>query len=142
MRILVNVFGILSWPGANGCDMDLWVQDPTGESTGYSNTPSSSGGRLDVDQGGWNNVNIENISWDVAMSGEYIVRLHSYDSCDFDNTLTLYIHREGQIDEYSFFMPANSNWIDPAVTFTYNANNRVVLPAYTGPQPNYYAPKN
>merc|ERR1712178_133800 len=129
-----NIGVTLSWNGANGCDFDLWVADPTGEETGWSNTPSSSGGSLDVDQYGNNAVNIENISWQVAISGSYQVRLHSYNSCNFDNTLTVYIFLDGAVEEYTYFAPALSNWID-GPTFTYNASNRRVLPAYTGPKP-------
>lgn len=135
-----NIGVTLSWTGANGCDMDLWVMDPTGEQTGYSNNPSTSGGRLDIDQGGYDDVNVENISWEVALSGDYSVRLHSWDSCPFENTLTVYIFRDGAVDEYTYYMPANSNWID-GPSFSYQANNRRVLPAYTGPQPDYSAPK-
>ena len=121
--------------------MDLWVTDPTGEETGWSNTPSSSGGRLDVDQYGSLDVNIENISWEVAITGNYQVRLHSYSSCSIDNTLTVYIYRDGAVDEYTYFMPAFGDWID-GPSFFYDANNRRVLPAYTGPKPDYNAPKN
>jgi hypothetical protein len=135
-----NIGVTLSWEGANDCDMDLWVEDPTGEETGWSNTPSLSGGKLDVDMYGEYDTNIENISWDVAITGDYKVRLHSYDSCSFDNTLTLYIFRDGSVDTYTYFMPANSDWID-GPSFFYDAQNRRVLPAYTGPKPDYNAPK-
>ncbi len=74
-----------SWNTAT--DVDLHVVDPSGNETYYGNSPSATGGTLDLDSNpGCNidNVNAENIYWPAGTSpsGEYRAFVRMYDSCE------------------------------------------------------------
>jgi len=137
-----NIAVTLSWVG-NGdyCDFDLWVMDPSGEETGYSNNPSNSGGSLDVDQMGSSDgfTYIENISWLVAASGQYSARVHVYRGCDGMTEVNVYVALDGVTS--LTVLPITDSWNQGPV-FQYNSSNRRVLPPYTGPKPDYFAAKN
>jgi len=137
-----NIAVTLSWVGnGNYCDFDLWVADPSGEDTGYSNNPSSSGGSLDVDQAGSSSgvTYIENISWASAASGNYDVRVHVYSGCSGISEVNLYVQRDGGIEQT--VLPITTSW-NQGPQFFYQSSSRRVLAAYTGPKPDYNAPKN
>jgi len=130
----------LVWAGAYRCDFDLVVVDPSGEKTYYSNTPSSSGGVLDVDQFGREDVNVENISWDSAPSGTYQVQQWSYSSCT-QPEFTVYINVEGVLVNTLTGTSTGSQQV--VGSFNYQAGTRSVLQAkkYNGPAQEY-GPKN
>ena len=64
-----NIAFTLSWP-QNDCDTDLWVVDPKGDIINYDNELSVSGGRYEFDADGSNEMNVENVSWSVAIDGK------------------------------------------------------------------------
>ena len=74
----------VSWSGAS--DVDLSVEDPSGELLFYGNTTAASGGKLDLDSNAACNIdgkNAENIVWGAnrAPSGPYHVVVRYYDDC-------------------------------------------------------------
>jgi len=66
-------------------DIDLYVEDPTGETVSYSNTVVSSGGKLDRDNqcSNFEMSRPENIFWPEggAPEGTYKVRVDYYEDC-------------------------------------------------------------
>lgn len=71
-------------------DVDLHVVDPSGEEIYYGNTDAASGGRLDHDSNALctaGDAN-ENVTWPsgTAPSGQYIVRVDYWSSCDAEVT--------------------------------------------------------
>ncbi len=65
-------------------DVDLHVIEPSGEEIYYSHKNSATGGYLDLDSNagcGIDNVNQENVFWELPPSGEYIVRVDYWSSC-------------------------------------------------------------
>ena len=68
---------VIDWDSDN-CDMDLWVTDPTGEKTYYSNPKSQIGGRISRDfTGGYGP---EEFVIKKAMPGNYIVEVDYFGS--------------------------------------------------------------
>lgn len=90
----------VSWDAPS--DVDLHVVDPSGEEIYYGNSSSASGGALDLDANAACNidsppVNQENITWETAPAGDYIVRLDYWDSCGVPETNYIVVVRvEGQ----------------------------------------------
>ena len=71
-----------------GLDLDLWVEDPTGEQCGFSNGQypdvTTTGGQLDRDNlcGNYINGRPENIYWTTTPpAGEYIVMVDWWGDC-------------------------------------------------------------
>ena len=87
----------LSWD--NTADLDLYVQEPSGEVISYSNTLSATYGQLDIDD--QNGYGPENIFWpdNSAPSGEYVVMvdLFSGDPANF----TVIIQENDDINQYT-----------------------------------------
>lgn len=82
----------LNWYNANALDLDLWVQDPTGEWCYYGNGQApgttSTGGQLDRDNlcSNYENGRPENIYWTQPPPvGEYIVAVDWYSSCSHEH---------------------------------------------------------
>lgn len=75
-----------SWNRLN--DVDLHLVEPGGAEIYYGNSTSANGGELDVDSNAGcsiDEINNENITYaddDVVQTGEYIVRVDLFDSCD------------------------------------------------------------
>ena len=78
----------LTWHNASSIDLDLWVVEPNEDRCFYSNTPTTTGGTLDRDNLCSNYINgrPENIFWDNAPVGEYLVQVDWFSSCG--NTMT------------------------------------------------------
>ncbi|MGH7789295.1 MAG: YfaP family protein [Candidatus Binatia bacterium] len=76
----------VSWDSV--ADVDLHVIEPSGEEVYFANTPSMSGGRLDLDARCFSDIGNENISWpvDQAPSGHYVVRAAYFKSCEAAET--------------------------------------------------------
>ncbi len=65
-------------------DVDLHVVEPSSEEIYYSHRNSSTGGYLDLDSNpacNLDNVNQENVFWELPPSGEYIVRVDYWSAC-------------------------------------------------------------
>ncbi len=116
----------VSWTG--GSDVDLRVTDPSGDLVYFGNTPSPSGGSLDLDSNAGctiDNVNSENIVWPAghAPRGDYKVTVAYHDDCgvarsDYIVTVAIAGH-EPEIRTGSFVGPWEDN-ADVAIgTFTY-----------------------
>lgn len=76
----------VSWDAAS--DVDLHVVTPSGEEIFYGN-PQADGGELDIDSNAAcsiDGVNQENITFESAPSGTYIVRVDYWDSCGVAET--------------------------------------------------------
>ena len=73
----------LTWHNADAIDLDLWVTEPNGDVCFYGNNPTTTGGTLDRDNLCSNYINgrPENIFWDSAPSGEYIVQVDWFSDC-------------------------------------------------------------
>jgi len=77
----------VSWDGDS--DVDLHVVDPNAEEIYWDQLSSASGGELDLDSNAdceLDHKRNENITWDKAPAGEYIVRLDYYRNCDIEKT--------------------------------------------------------
>lgn len=66
-------------------DVDLWVNEPSGERIYYGHRTSATGGHLDVDSNAGcriDNINNENITWPSgqAPNGQFKVTVHMYES--------------------------------------------------------------
>jgi len=124
----------LVWAGANRCDFDLVVIDPSGEKTYYGNSPSSSGGSLDVDQFGRNAINVENISWQTAPTGTYEVQCWAYGACSQPD-FSVYVNIGGTTST----VEGTSNGSRQTVTtFDYISSNRnMFVGTYQGPSQEY-----
>lgn len=73
----VDIRVVIDWDSDN-CDMDLWVTDPTGEKTYYSNSKSEIGGRISRDfTGGYGP---EEFIIKKAMPGSYSVEVDYFGS--------------------------------------------------------------
>lgn len=87
----------VSWDAAS--DVDLHVVEPSGEEVFYANTPSMSGGTLDLDSLCFNDIRNENITWPVGQAprGHYIVRAAYYNACEVESTsYVVTVRRRGQ----------------------------------------------
>lgn len=73
----------LSWFSASAVDLDLYVTDPSGATVYYSNPSVASGGTLDRDNNCGNYVNgkPENVFWNTAPTGQYIVTVKWFSGC-------------------------------------------------------------
>ncbi len=82
-------------------DIDLYVEEPDGTTIFFANRTSASGGMLDLDSNPGCNIdgiNQENIAWDNAPSGEYIVLVDYYEACLADPVVyTVTIFSNGQL---------------------------------------------
>ena len=82
-------------------DIDLRVIEPDGTEIFYANRTSSSGGMLDLDSNPActiDGINQENIAWDSAPSGEYIVLVDYFEACLMDPVVyTVTIFSNGQL---------------------------------------------
>jgi uncharacterized protein YfaP (DUF2135 family) len=85
----------LTWFSAQSIDLDLWVTDPSGEMCFWLNPTTSSGGVLDRDNHCLNYINghPENIFWQNAINGLYIVEVSWYSDCDNGMTSQSYTVR-------------------------------------------------
>jgi hypothetical protein len=73
----------LSWDTPT--DVDLYAVTPKGTEIYYRNTSDGLGGKLDLDSNPdckIDNVNHENVYWDLPRSGEYVVRVNYYEACN------------------------------------------------------------
>ena len=103
-------------------DLDLFVDDPTGATTSYSNPTSSSGGILDVDANypcdTATTSPVENVYWPFGQSprGWFEVEVHYQTGCGTAGTQTgrLAITIDGRVAEDFTFS------IDPGGTFTHS----------------------
>merc|ERR1712156_603438 len=130
----------LVWEGANRCDFDLVVTDPTGEKVYYGNELSSTGGSLDADQRGRYDLNVENISWNpTPPSGTYQIEHWAYRSCSQPD-FTIYINVDGVLINT---ITGTSNGDEQVIgTFEYSSGSRnFFAQKYTGPA-QVYGPKN
>ncbi|MGE0354525.1 MAG: YfaP family protein [Gemmatimonadales bacterium] len=88
----------VSWNALS--DVDLHVVEPGGEEVYYGNTPSATGGDLDLDSNAACSIdgkNNENITWTSAPSGSYTVRVDYWDSCGVASTdYVVTVQRKGQ----------------------------------------------
>ena len=85
----------LAWRGAYQCELDLAVEDPSGELTYYDNELSSTGGIHEADQYGQFEVNVENVSWNpTPLSGTYVIHLWAYSMCEQPD-YTVYVNIDG-----------------------------------------------
>jgi len=115
----------LTWNVGPHNDVDLWVQDPTGEWCGYTNTTTTIGGWLDVDDTeGYGPENFRLSQEAVnANPGKYSIRVYYYSDAGEGPTIpTLQIVlNEGQANESSRTLvgPALSNheeWTATTIT--------------------------
>lgn len=81
----------LTWYNASALDLDLWVQDPTGDWCYYGNgqapNVTATGGQLDRDNlcGNYENGRPENIYWTTAPpAGEYVVAVDWFSGCGLE----------------------------------------------------------
>jgi hypothetical protein len=77
----------VSWDAES--DVDLHVIDPTGDEVYYGRQLVTSGGSLDLDSNAGcaiDGVKNENITWESAPRGSYMVRLDYFDSCEMSAT--------------------------------------------------------
>ena len=134
---------ILSWIGnGNYCDLDLWIEDPSGEETGWSNNPSSSGGVLDHDTTNGHQSGVayvESAHWVIAPSGQFEVMVRIYGGCSGITEATVYTVLNGV--PTTTVVTINSS-VNQGPIFNYDSSTRRVLAPYTGPKPDYNAPKN
>jgi len=131
----------LVWAGAYRCDFDLVVVDPSGEKTYYGNSPSSTGGQLDVDQYGREDINVENISWNpTPPSGTYQIQQWSYGQCT-QPEFTVYVNVDGVLVNTISGTSTGSQQV--VGSFDYSAGSRSFFQVkkYTGPAQEY-GPKN
>lgn len=66
-------------------DVDLYAVNPAGTEIYYGNHGDDLGGQLDLDSNPGceiDNVNHENIYWDMPPSGEYVVRVNYFEACN------------------------------------------------------------
>ena len=89
----------LTWDQGQDVDMDLHVVDPNNEEI-YFGATSSSGqeGFLDLDSNAGCNldsINIENIFYSLAISGQYIVRVDLWSACAISETINFEVLVEG-----------------------------------------------
>ena len=76
-NLKTDVRVVIDWDSDN-CDMDLWITDPAGEKTYYSNPQSAIGGKLSRDfTGGYGP---EEFIIKKAMPGKYLVQVDYYGS--------------------------------------------------------------
>jgi hypothetical protein len=73
----------LTWHSAQAVDLDLWVTEPGGTQCYYGNTPTSTGGTLDIDNkcGNYVDGRPENIFWANAPAGDYKVEVKWFGNC-------------------------------------------------------------
>jgi len=83
----------LTWYNAAPLDLDLWVQDPTGDWCYYGNgqapNVTATGGQLDRDNlcGNYENGRPENIYWTTTPpAGEYVVAVDWFSGCGEDHS--------------------------------------------------------
>ncbi len=70
-------------------DVDLHVEDPSGDEAYWAKPGVESGGELDLDSNAdceLDHKRNENITWSKAPAGTFIVRVDYYRSCDVDKT--------------------------------------------------------
>jgi hypothetical protein len=82
----------LTWHNAYAIDIDLWVIEPNGDMCWYMNQLTTTGGTLDRDNkcSDYINGTPENIFWDSAPRGEYIVQVDWFSNCDNATTSQAY----------------------------------------------------
>jgi hypothetical protein len=107
----------------SGVDLDLHVIDPNSEEIYYSNTTSTSGGYLDVDDrdgGSAESPAVENVRWtSSAPSGSYIVKVRYFSgsgATDYRVIVNLDESSYGTYDE-TISSPSTT---DTVTTFTYS----------------------
>jgi hypothetical protein len=77
----------ISWDADS--DVDLHVEDPNGDEVYWDNLAVDSGGELDLDSNAdceLDHKRNENITWNKAPAGTYVVRVDYYRSCDIAKT--------------------------------------------------------
>ncbi len=109
----------LRWSGQN--DLDLHVEDPSGEIIFYGNRASSTGAILDVDTnagcgGNMTNSPVENIYWPLrsAPQGSYRVRVVYYAQCtDQESTpFEVTLLNNGQTQTFTGVLDMNTRSVD------------------------------
>ena len=94
-------------------DVDLHVQEPSGNEVYYGATTSSTGGQLDVDSNPACSIdgkNNENIRWSpTAPNGTYIVRVDYWSACSVTGatTFAVVVNNGGQISRFTGSFSAN-----------------------------------
>lgn len=94
----------LTWEAS--IDLDLWVEDPNGDTVYYNYTPIPSGGALDRDNKCDDFVygRPENIYWPSggAPSGTYTVKVDYYEGCESGGSVTYTVRTviQGQVSTY------------------------------------------
>lgn len=94
----------LTWEAS--LDLDLWVEDPNGDTVYYNDTPIPSGGELDRDNKCDDFVlgRPENIYWPSggAPSGTYTVKVDYYGGCDSSAAVTYKVRTvvQGVVNTY------------------------------------------
>jgi hypothetical protein len=94
----------LTWDAS--VDLDLWVEDPTGETVYWANNPIPSGGELDRDNACGNFISgrPENIFWPTgnAPSGTYTVFVNYFSDCDSTGSVAYTVRTvvRGQVSTY------------------------------------------
>jgi len=80
--IVGNLLITVMWPENEPHDIDLWVEDPNGDSVGYSRQTSNILSYLRDDLGNdyFSNLNYEFVSSQGIAAGRYVVNLHFYDA--------------------------------------------------------------
>ncbi|MCC7541832.1 MAG: hypothetical protein IT379_36775 [Deltaproteobacteria bacterium] len=137
-------------------DLDLYVQEPTGQTVWFRNTQSFTGGHLDLDAnaGCSSNlgVNNEHIFWPPgrAPAGTYTVRVANYESCiqgrpveysitirNCGETVVLQGRFEGQgTTDHCTSPPGNRyQWCQEVVSFQVTPCESIGVPATGGAQP-------
>lgn len=87
----------LSWGTAT--DQDLHVIDPFGEEIYFADETSSSGGFLDRDD--TNGFGPENVYWQNAPDGKYIVEVHDYDNTSTPNPFVITVTSPNRSKRFS-----------------------------------------
>ncbi len=96
-------------------DIDLYVEDPLGETVYYGNDIISSGGQLDRDNtcGDFIEGQPENIFWpsEAAPSGLYKVRVHYFGDCDSTGPVQWTVRTVvgGQVETFTGTLSAEGN---------------------------------
>jgi hypothetical protein len=134
----------LTWHSTAPIDLDLWVTDPTGERCYYGHRQTASGGELDRDNYCSNYVNgrPENIYWQSAPAGEYIVEVDWFSGCSSSATSQAFdvrVINEGDARTYTRTINSDSEPVEVArVTVGQSAQplgRRAARPAPPSPMP-------